>query len=61
MPQETGLPQEGQRAPEIVRDNQQQRFNKMDRNKQREDYLWEFEGIVACEGVLEIILMVMAS
>ncbi len=54
MPQETGLPQEGQRAPEIVRDNQQQRFNKMDRNKQREDYLWEFEGIVACEGVLEI-------
>ena len=30
------------------------RFNKNDRPKPREEYLWEFEGIVACEGVLEL-------
>lgn len=30
------------------------RFNKNDRTKPREEYLWEFEGIVACEGVLEL-------
>jgi len=54
MPQEIGLPQDIQRPNEQARDVQQQRFNKMDRNKPREDYLWEFEGIVACEGVLEI-------
>ncbi|NVO20352.1 MAG: transcription termination factor Rho [Bacteroidetes bacterium] len=53
--QEIGLPQEVQRPNEQNRDNQQQRFNnKMERGKPREDYLWEFEGIVACEGVLEI-------
>jgi len=50
--QESDLPQDIQRAPELNRD--QQRFNKGDRNKPKEDYLWEFEGIVACEGVLEI-------
>ncbi|MBK7215111.1 MAG: transcription termination factor Rho [Bacteroidales bacterium] len=54
LPQENGLPQEVQRQPEQSRDMQQQRFNKNDRSKPREDYLWEFEGIVACEGVLEI-------
>ena len=52
--QEIGLPQEVQNPNEQARDIQQQRFNKLDRNKPREDYLWEFEGIVACEGVLEI-------
>jgi transcription termination factor Rho len=55
MPQESEMSQENQRPNEQGRDNQQQRFNKLDRNsKPREDYLWEFEGIVACEGVLEI-------
>lgn len=28
-------------------------FNRPDR-RQREEYLWEFEGIVSCEGVIEI-------
>jgi len=48
-----GETQENQPPNEQMRDIQQQRFNKMDRGKPREDYLWEFEGIVACEGVLE--------
>jgi transcription termination factor Rho len=52
--QDNVVPVEMQRSLEQVRDPQQQRFNKMDRNKPKEDYLWEFEGIVACEGVLEI-------
>jgi transcription termination factor Rho len=55
MSQEAEMPQENQRPVEQMRDNQQQRFgNKMERSKPREDYLWEFEGIVSCEGVLEI-------
>ncbi|MBK7028976.1 MAG: transcription termination factor Rho [Bacteroidales bacterium] len=55
MVQDNNVPAEMQRSMEPGRiDNQQQRFNKLDRNKPKEDYLWEFEGIVACEGVLEI-------
>ncbi|HPT01494.1 MAG TPA: transcription termination factor Rho [Bacteroidales bacterium] len=40
--------------PRIVEPMRDQRFNKQDRPKPREEYLWEFEGIVACEGVLEL-------
>jgi transcription termination factor Rho len=40
--------------PRIQDQNRDQRFNKNDRPKPREEYLWEFEGIVACEGVLEL-------
>lgn len=54
IPQGNEMPQEIQRPMDQGRDNQQQRFKSSDRNKTREDYLWEFEGIVACEGVLEI-------
>ena len=57
LTQEIGLPSEVQRPNEQPRDNPQQRLNKPERgnnSKLREDYLWEFEGIVACEGVLEI-------
>lgn len=39
------------RVQDAIRD---QRFNKIDRPKPREEYLWEFEGIVSCEGVLEL-------
>ncbi len=40
--------------PRIADPMRDQRFNKNDRPKPREEYLWEFEGIVACEGVLEL-------
>lgn len=40
--------------PRIQDTMRDQRFNKNDRPKPREEYLWEFEGIVSCEGVLEL-------
>jgi len=66
-PDGNSIQQEEQRSTEYTRD--MQRFNRNDRNERfdrvdrrpqtqqqpvREDYSWEFEGIVSCEGVLEM-------
>lgn len=42
--------------PAFERNNDRFRDNSFNRpeRKPREDYLWEFEGIVSCEGVIEI-------
>ena len=42
--------------PAFERNNDRFRENNFNRpeRRQREDYLWEFEGIVSCEGVIEI-------
>lgn len=40
--------------PSVADPMRDQRFIKLDRPKPREEYLWEFDGIVACEGVLEL-------
>ena len=61
VPQNGNLQGEQPRANDISRD--MQRYGRGDRNDRtdrrpqqpaREDYSWEFEGIVSCEGVLEM-------